>query len=111
MPEDISLRYDLSAQLDAAWSVGRSGNLIERFQTVRALREEPKTFDWTYAYDEQRLMEFVNALGEQIDCAAQDAQPSFFPDSAAPFVFTQEQTGAWLDVYKRQVRDYTALYV
>lgn len=96
-PQDVGLIYNLEKQLDDAWMVARGGNLIEQMQEARRVRQETVVFDWTLSYDAQLLAQIVSDLAAQMDCEAVDAQASFVPSSAQPFVFTDEQIGAKLD--------------
>lgn len=89
--------HDLQKQLNEAWLVGREGNLLERLTEVKAIREEPRFFEWAVSYDVQQLEACVRTLAEQMDSETMDAQAAFSPSSAEPFVFTDEQIGVQLD--------------
>lgn len=95
--QEISLHFDLQGQLEKAWQTGRSGNMIQRLFTVRALRDAPQIYPATVAYDTAAVEGIINTLAQEVYIAPRDAASAFAPDSNTPFLFEDEEYGAQLD--------------
>lgn len=70
---DIGARYDLTAQVSAAYRLGRQGTVLTRLKMQALLLARPTDLAPLVYYDRRRLDVVVTALARQIDRPAVDA--------------------------------------
>lgn len=108
--QDIGLRVELTAQIEDAWKVGRTGSLNERKRAVRALQTEPYHATGGVQYDPAYLTQVLSAVGGAMSREPVDATAAFTPEEEQPFAFVDEIPGLSLDVgaLQAQIEPYIA---
>ncbi|MEG0768069.1 MAG: VanW family protein, partial [Clostridia bacterium] len=106
-PDLLEMQLDVADQINQAWQQGRIGNVLERYQTIIALRATPYYGYTTIRYNEYRLDELLREIKQTVDVQAQDAMQTYIPDRVPPFVYTDEVVGRTLNIenLKAQVLD------
>ncbi|MBO5059402.1 MAG: VanW family protein [Clostridia bacterium] len=64
---DILLSRDAEKTAKAAFSVGRSGNMLENAFTLVKLHFKPRNFDYICAYDTEKLSEIIYSFGVSLN--------------------------------------------
>jgi len=94
---DMNGSVDYMQQLDAAYEVGRTGGLIERYQTIMGLRQENMVFESTVSFDPELVRETISEIAEAFTVEATDASMYFDPDGEVFFPIQPETYGRRLD--------------
>ncbi len=92
---DIDLRLNLATQLDAAWAIGRTGGLLERWEVIKQLRQHPYASEGGISYDRAKLNSILELIKQGLTTAAVDATSTV---SGSEQVVTAEQYGSELDI-------------
>lgn len=96
--EELGYSSDYAAVLTNAWSAGRSGSLVERYEALSQRRDQTANYRVTrMPYTAQAIENCVSAIAEQIDRPAEDAKIASFDTSSYVFQFTDEVVGSQLD--------------
>ena len=96
--EDVKLEIDKEVTLAPLWAAGHEGGMLKRFWAMAQLWREPLTAEPVLAYDMTAVDELLEAVRVDVDCEPADASVTFSPGSAAPFAFTDEETGFRLEL-------------
>lgn len=89
---------DYQTVLANAYSAGRSGSLVERYQALSTRVDQPANYEVTRRlYDAQLIADCASALASGIDTAAQDAKIQSFDLSSYAFTFSESVAGKKLD--------------
>lgn len=89
---------DYQTVLANAYSAGRSGSLVERYQALSTRVDQPANYEVTRRlYDAQLIADCASALASGIDTAAQDAKIQSFDLNSYAFTFSDSVAGKKLD--------------
>ena len=89
---------DYQTVLANAYSAGRSGSLVERYQALSTRVDQPANYEVTrQLYNAQLIADCASALASGIDTAAQDAKIQSFDLSSYAFTFSDSVAGKKLD--------------
>ena len=89
---------DYQTVLANAYSAGRSGSLVERYQALSTRVDQPANYEVTRRlYNAQLIADCASALASGIDTAAQDAKIQSFDLSSYAFTFSDSVAGKKLD--------------
>lgn len=89
---------DYQTVLANAYSAGRSGSLVERYQALSTRVDQPANYEVTRRqYDVQLIADCASALASGIDTAAQDAKIQSFDLNSYAFTFSDSVAGKKLD--------------
>ncbi len=97
---DMGVTFDTDAIIDQAWNQGREGSVLNRFETIQKLPENPVKLTTTMTTDTTALEAKVREVAASLTVAAVDAGiKSFDPDKEGDerFTFTQEKAGTAVD--------------
>ena len=97
-PEQMGVELDIDEKLEAAWNLGREGNIFSRQGEIRRLKQEGQNLSTALSYDETALREKLGEVKEAIDLPAVDASISFDPSAEEKFTITPESSGRDVDV-------------
>ena len=97
-PEQMGVELDIDEKLEAAWNLGREGNIFFRQGEIRRLKQEGQNLSTALSYDETALREKLGEVKEAIDLPAVDASISFDPSAEEKFTITPESSGRNVDV-------------
>lgn len=97
--EMLSMKVDVGAVLNEAWSKGHTGTYEERYQAMHDLQENPYYgYTSTPSGDNSVIDQMLSGMKSKIDLPAADAAlVSFDPSLAYPFVFSDEVYGRSLN--------------
>lgn len=97
--QDIQLTVDKDATLEPLWQVGREGGMLARYLEMLKAQEDRQIVQRpALTYDLTAAEELLKAICADVECEAVDAEVTFTPGSAQPFVFTDEEAGYALDL-------------
>ncbi|MBR5561465.1 MAG: VanW family protein [Clostridia bacterium] len=96
--QDIALSIDAQATLEPLWQAGRDGGMAARYIEMLRLHGEPMNAQPVLTYDLAVVDSLLELIRMDVECAPVDATVTFSPGSAAPFTFTDEETGYTLDL-------------
>lgn len=89
---------DYQTVLANAYSAGRSGSLVERYQALSTRVDQPANYEVTRRlYNAQLIADCASALASGIDTAAQDAKIQSFDLSSYAFTFSDSVAGKKLN--------------
>lgn len=89
---------DYQTVLANAYSAGRSGSLVERYQALSTRVDQPANYEVTRRlYNAQLIADCASALASGIDTAAQDAKIQSFDLNSYAFTFSDSVAGKKLD--------------
>lgn len=94
--DDFTFTYGTEEVLEKAYNVARTGERMERYEAVLALKEKPQKFDIQHELqiDEQKLTEFVNQIAEENKVEMVDAAVTGFePLAAEKFTYAEGTPG------------------
>lgn len=91
--EDVALDIDREATLAQLWEVGREGGMLSCYLAMQRLAREPMAAELALSYDLSAVDALLERMAADVNCNPVDATVTFTPGSAAPFVFTDDQTG------------------
>ena len=97
---DMGVHFDTDAVIDQAFQQGRDGNVLERFETIQKLPENPVKLTTTMTIDPAPLQSKVQELATSLSKPAVDATITGFDPSKSGedrFTFAKEQPGAQVD--------------
>lgn len=96
--EQMGYSSNYAQVLAGAWNAGRTGSLKERYERITAQTQITREFVVNRTmYDEDTIVAYVNAVGDQIDRDPVDAKLKSFSLTDRSFEFEAEQTGYTLD--------------
>ncbi len=97
---DMGVTFDTDAIIDQAWNQGREGSVLNRFETIQKLPENPVKLTTTMTADTTALEAKVREVAASLTVAAVDAGIKGFDPSKEGdkrFTFTQEKAGTMVD--------------
>lgn len=95
--ENLPSSSNAKEALDKAWQYARIGDLESRYQAVTALAENPMDYPIEYKTDASRLPVLVNAIAEELDYPAVDAEVLDFDRDTKVFLVSEDSDGRALD--------------
>lgn len=95
VPEQVGAQIDLASQVDKAWAYGKSGDMLERYDEIMTLKEEPVELSAELTYDEAALEAFVLSIKQEIDCQPVNAYRRIVDNEK--FEFSDSSVGYSLD--------------
>lgn len=95
---DVELAVDGENTLSPLWARGRKGGMLGCFAEMLRLRREPMIAQPIVTYDMAAADELFVLIEQDIACQPEDAQVTFTPGCAEPFVFTAEAIGYSIDL-------------
>ena len=96
--EQMGYSSDYAQVLTGAWNAGRTGSLVERYERITQQSQGVREFSVSrMMYSEDAIVDYVNAVGEQVDRDPVDAKLKSFNAEARSFEFAQEQPGYTLN--------------
>ncbi len=96
---DYSVSLDVEAQVNAAWEVGRNGNIFERQNAIHALSEAPYRAETKISYNEDILGARLQEIKKRVDLAPKDAVMHFDADSSSDrFTYEEERVGRSMNI-------------
>ena len=106
-PDLFEMQLDVADQINKAWQQGHSGNLIEDYMTIMALRASPYYGYTTILYNEYNLDALMTEIKNTLDVPPMDATVTTDPYKTPPVRYTQEATGRSVDIVslKQQIID------
>ena len=104
--QDIGLGIDKEKTLALLWPAGHEGSMLTRYLEMRRLARDGLVLPCPQLiYDLTAVDELLARIRADVECGAVDATVAYTPGSAAPFAFTDEQTGCALELDPEEVRD------
>jgi vancomycin resistance protein YoaR len=97
---DLHVNTDLADVLHEAYSIGRSGALVQRYSTIRSLEKNPKSFDVSINFSVDELRSQIDSIAKEINLEPVDAKVEFHPQGNDKFTITDEKEGLLLNVDK-----------
>jgi vancomycin resistance protein YoaR len=97
---DINAQIDIEEVVDEAFLVGRQGTIVDRFQEIYHITNEPRKYETTLTYDVSLLEDKVKAIAGEINEEPVDATIEFNPDNKEKFSFTPDKKGIGILVDK-----------
>ena len=94
---DLYGKFNLEEVLQEAYSVGRTGDILQRYGIIKGLAENPKSFDVSVTISVERLRSTILFLAGQINEDPVDARIEFHPQDKEKFTITGEKAGLRLD--------------
>lgn len=96
----IDLKLNLEKQLDAAWSIGRYGDLFTRWKAINGLRSAPyeSAGDDLFDYNKERLEEILLEIQGGFTSEASNASMEFVAEGSGGYQSVKEQYGSRLDI-------------
>ena len=95
---ELGYSSDYEMVLSNAWSAGRSGSLVERYEALSDRAGQMVNYTVTRsAYNRDVLKQCVSAIAQQIDRPAEDSKIGSFDVTSYTFQFTDEVIGSQLD--------------
>ncbi len=99
--EQLGYTSDYVQVLTGAWNAGRTGSLVERYERITQQSQGIREFSVSRSmYDKNVVIDYVNAIGDQVDRKAVDARLKSFNMEKRSFEFEAEQPGYTLDRYQ-----------
>ncbi|WFA10221.1 VanW family protein [Tissierella sp. Yu-01] len=86
--------YDYEGAIEEAYSIGRDGNLISRYKTIKELQKNKKLLYLEPEYNRDLVLELVDKIEKDIN---QDSTDATFDFNNGDFIVTEEKTGFKLD--------------
>lgn len=71
--EDADAGYDYKSAVDEAFSIGRDGDLKDRYKDAVKAEEEGVNLSAVYSYDENKVNEFVMDMKTEADASVKDS--------------------------------------
>ena len=104
--QDIGLGIDEEKTLSLLWPAGHEGSMLTRYLEMRRLARDGLVLPCPQlTYDLTAVDELLARIRADVECGAVDATVAYTPGSAAPFAFTDEQTGCALELDPEEVCD------
>jgi vancomycin resistance protein YoaR len=95
--EAIGLTTNIPQLVEEGYSLGRSGNWLDRIKAVYTLRSNPIYMYSEASYHTKELDAYLTEIGETLNIQAVDAAITFHPDKDVKFIITDEKPGRVLD--------------
>ncbi|MBQ3575611.1 MAG: VanW family protein [Clostridia bacterium] len=96
--EQMGYTSDYAQVLAGAWNAGRTGSLVERYERITQQSMGVREFSVNrMMYNENVIIDYVNAVGEQVDREPVNAKLKSFNAQARSFEFQAEQPGYTLN--------------
>ncbi len=104
--QDIGLGIDKEQTLALLWPAGHEGGMLTRYRQMRRVAKDGLVIAYpVLTYDLSAVDALLARIRADVECNAVDATVAYMPGSAAPFTFTDEQTGCALELDPEEVRD------
>lgn len=95
--KDISASLDIDTKLNQAFQSGRSGNIVQRYFSVRKIESAGYSFKTDLVCNPDQLEVKLAAIASEYDKAPVDASISFEPDGEQKFFISPEKYGLKID--------------
>lgn len=95
--DELGINYNVDSALAKAYNVGRNGNILERYNTVKHLEEKGRNFDVDFSYDKNEIKKHIVRVAEEVNIKSKDATIKL---SNGAFSIQAEQSGLVVDVDK-----------
>lgn len=106
--QELGYSSDYAAVLTAAWSAGRSGSLVDRYEALAFRKNQPASYNVNrIPYKNETVVQCAEAIAGQIDRSAKNSHIESFDTTSYQFRFTDEVVGSQLD-QEKLVQDMTA---
>ena len=103
--QDIGLGIDKEQTIAQLWPAGHEGGMLTRYRQMRRVARDGLVLAYpTLTYDLNAVDALLARIRTDVECGAVDATVAYTPGSAAPFTFTDEQTGCALEVDSGDIR-------
>ena len=103
--QDVGLAIDKEKTIAQLWPAGHEGGMLTRYRQVRHVERDGLVLPYpVLTYDLTAVDALLARIRADVECGAVDATVAYTPGSAAPFAFTDEQTGCALEVDPEDVR-------
>lgn len=99
LAKDMSVQSDVSAVMDAAWQIGRTGSWVERFQAISQTKKGV-LLDTHITINYNQLVAPLSQIKREVDTLPVDGHVLFSPNSAPMFRYIKEKDG-----YEMQVNE------
>ena len=96
--EDLHMQYSAANQLDQLWAIGHTGNSRERYEQVKALEDNPKSFYTTLSYDLSTVNQILTSIKDEVDVPAVNATRVDDDTKWPPYSYTDDVPGQTLDI-------------
>lgn len=90
----LGLSYDYDGAIEEAYSIGREGNLVSRYKTIKEVQKNKKMLYLEPEYDRELVLELVDKIEKEIN---QDSTDATFDFNNGNFIVIEEKTGYKLD--------------
>lgn len=95
--DELGIDYNVDSALTKAYNIGRSGNIFERYNTVKRLEKNGQNFDVDFSYDKNDIKKHIIRIAEEVNVKSKDAVIKL---SNGTFSIEPEQSGLVVDVDK-----------
>lgn len=95
--QDLDFEIDSEATFAPLWAAGREGGMLTRYLAMMRMRREPVIVQPVITYDLAAVDTLLETIRADIEQEPVDATIAFYPGTAEPFRFTDEQIGLTLD--------------
>lgn len=75
--EDLGYSYNYGKAVEEAYMIGREGNLLQRFKTIKEAEKKGINLALESYYNRERIKGVVNEISQKIDLESKDAQINF----------------------------------
>ena len=93
--KELGMHWENTGVVDEAGSLGKSGNIVQRYKALKDLEHENKVFDLEIAYDDESIRSVIEEQCLQYNVEAVDGTLKRENNS---FVYTPGQTGVQINV-------------
>lgn len=95
--DQLPVSFTAGALLERAYALGRSGNLQQRYATVRQLAQEGLSLSSDMSFDSSQVGQLIEIISDALDSPVQDAGMTGFDPNTKSFVFGEPQAGYSVD--------------
>lgn len=96
--EQMGYSSDYADVLTGAWSAGRSGSLVERYERMTRHMAQASAHEVTRTlYNDKRVREYASAIAQQVNTAPVDAKLKSFNTQTQAFEFEPDKPGYTLN--------------
>lgn len=90
---DIGYSYDYEGAVNEAYSLGRQGNIFDRYSSIKSFKQTNRLIGLKAMYDRDLVLKLVDDIEEEINQDGKDATLSFVNGN---FVISEESAGKTL---------------
>ena len=95
--EDIGANIALDAVMEQVMQAGRTGNVFQRYNDVKELKETPLVLSTHIEFDEEKVDPLVASIAEVVNTDPVNAKVSFNTANSEKWTFTEEILGKEVD--------------